>query len=109
MTPARTPQDRATGDGADPKRPPWRVEGMEQESGGWSSWLRGRGFWWWFAAALLLNWTVTSFLMGPPERTAVSYTFFTEQVAAENVESVTATGDTIVGRLRTAVDVGRRA
>jgi cell division protease FtsH len=77
---------------------------MDQASGARSSWLGGRSFWWWLAAALLLNWTLTSVLMGPPERTEVSYTFFTEQVAEGNVESVTATGDTIVGRLRAAVD-----
>src|SRR3712207_3618305 len=104
MTSARTPQDRATGDGADPKRPPWRVEGMDQDSSGRGSWLRGRSFWWWFAVALLIIWIRGSIFMGPPERTDVSYTFFTQQLDAGNVETVTTTADTIEGEFKNAAD-----
>ncbi len=84
---------------------PWRVEGMaDPASGDKEPRWRGRGFWWLVAAALAVNWSITSVAMGPPDRTDVSYTFFTEQLSDGNVESVTSTGDTIVGELRTAAD-----
>src|SRR3712207_2750453 len=92
--------------GAEPRPPdPWRVEGMaDGPPGGGEPWWRGRGFWWLVASVLVLNWSITSVAMGPPDRTDVSYTFFTEQVSDGNVESVTSTGDTIVGELRKAAD-----
>jgi cell division protease FtsH len=44
-----------------------------------------------------VNWVVSSVLLAPPERTTVSYTFFTEQVRAKNVATVTSTGEMIQG------------
>jgi cell division protease FtsH len=92
----------------EPRRPaPWRVEGMppDSSSNAGNQWLRGRGFWWLVAAFLITNWTISSFAMGPPERAEVSYTFFTEQVTAGNVEAVTSTAEMIQGSFRTAVDL----
>jgi cell division protease FtsH len=43
-------------------------------------------------------------VMGPPERTDVSYTFFTDQLGAGNVETVTSSADTIQGEFTKAVD-----
>jgi cell division protease FtsH len=76
----------------------------DPSSGGQKQWLRGGGFWWLVVALLAANWSITSVTMGPAARTDVSYTFFTEQVTAGNVETVTSTADTIQGRLKRAVD-----
>ena len=55
-------------------------------------------------AVLLVNWIVASIVMGPPARTDVSYTFFSEQLDAGNVETVTSTADTIQGDFTKPVD-----
>ena len=65
---------------------------------------RRGGFWMLLIAALLVNWIVMSIVMGPPERTDVSYTFFSEQLDDGNVETVTSTADTIQGDFKEAVD-----
>ncbi|MGY1625137.1 ATP-dependent zinc metalloprotease FtsH [Geodermatophilus sp. SYSU D00965] len=78
---------------------PWRVEGMPGDS----SPAPGRrprrsgAVWWLVAAFLVVNWVVMSVVTGPPERTDVSYTFFTQQLDAGNVQTVTSTADTIQG------------
>ena len=59
---------------------------------------RGGGYWWWLIAILAINWIIASVAMGPPARTTVSYTFFTEQLNAGNVQTVTSTADTIQGQ-----------
>jgi cell division protease FtsH len=65
----------------------------------------GRGrFWWLLGAVLVINWIVMSLALGPPSRTDVSYTFFTEQLDAGNVETVTSTADTIQGDFAKDVD-----
>jgi cell division protease FtsH len=46
---------------------------------------------------LVVNWIVSSLLLGPPARETVSYTFFLSQVDAKNVKEITSTGDTIQG------------
>ncbi|MGY1644299.1 ATP-dependent zinc metalloprotease FtsH [Geodermatophilus sp. SYSU D00703] len=88
-----------------PDRPePWRVEGMREDSStSRQQPRRGGGFWWLVAAALAVNWIVMSVVMGPPARTDVSYTFFTEQLDAGNVRTVTSTAETIQGELDKAV------
>jgi cell division protease FtsH len=63
---------------------------------------RRGGFWWLVVGALAVNWVVMSVVMGPPPRSDVSYTFFTDQLDAGNVETVTSTADTIQGEFRTA-------
>jgi cell division protease FtsH len=83
--------------------PPWRVEGAPPGHGSESpkkprpAWMR---FGWMLVVLLALNWIISSFLLAPPARTAVSYTFFTTQVTADNVSEITSTGDTIEGTFR---------
>ncbi|MGY1616565.1 ATP-dependent zinc metalloprotease FtsH [Geodermatophilus sp. SYSU D00691] len=98
---------RLRGRGADePRRgAPWRVEGMPDDADRPAGRQPRRvGVWWLLVAALVVNWVLASLVMGPPARTDVSYTFFTEQLDAGNVETVTSTADTIEGELGDAVD-----
>lgn len=46
---------------------------------------------------LAVNWIISSFLLAPPERAPVSYTFFLTQVQAGNISEITSTGDRIEG------------
>ena len=88
--------------------PPWRVEGAKGQDGG-----NGRGespprpswrrFWWLLIVLLVVNWIISSVLLGPPGRTTVAYTFFLTQVQAKNVAEVTSTGETIQGTFSKAV------
>jgi cell division protease FtsH len=64
---------------------------------------RGGGFWWTVIAFLVINWILASVVMAPPSRTDVSYTFFSQQLNAGNVQTVTSTADTIQGQFKTAV------
>jgi len=79
---------------------PWKVEGAPPGAnpGGPGkprpAWMR---FGWMLVILLALNWIISSFLLAPPERTPVSYTFFLSQVQAVNVAEITSTGDTIEG------------
>ncbi len=94
-----------TGDG--PGRPgPWRVEGMPDDPSSRTPDQRPRrgAFWWLVIGVLAINWVVTSVVMGPPSRSDVSYTFFTDQLDAGNVETVTSTADTIQGEFRKAAE-----
>jgi len=54
-------------------------------------------FGWMLLILLALNWIVSSLILAPPPRTAVSYTYFLTQVDARNVADITSTGDTIEG------------
>ena len=94
---------------AQPTRPPWRVEGAEhQDSGrpgrnapaGGSRWTR---FWWLLLVLLVVNWIISSVLLSPQPRVAVSYTFFLSQVQAKNVETITSTGEMIQGAFKKPV------
>src|SRR4051812_20388141 len=89
------------GDRSDPPAP-WRVEGMR---GGPPSGTPGQSprrinVWWLLLGALAINWLVMSLLFTAPTRTTVSYTFFTEQLNAGNVQTVTSTADTIQGAFK---------
>jgi cell division protease FtsH len=85
------------------RRPhPWRVEGAPPGGSPGAepptkrpAWLR---FGWMLVLLLAINWIISSFLLSPPERTSVSYTFFLTQVQAANVAEITSTGDTIEGQ-----------
>jgi cell division protease FtsH len=96
-----SPPNRA-GDDRRPA-PPWRVEGAPQ--GGPDApkrrpaWMR---FGWILLILLVLNWIISSFLLAPAPRTAVSYTYFLTQVQANNVSEITSTADTIEGTLKKA-------
>jgi cell division protease FtsH len=107
-TTAERLRDRVTGrsPGQRHRPPPWRVEGGQDGPGGQggpagettpssrSSWRR---FWWLLLVLLVLNWIISSVLLGPQPRTTVAYTFFLSQVQAKNVQEITSTGDTIQG------------
>jgi cell division protease FtsH len=80
------------------------VEGVRDEAPqpppGRPNWRR---FWWILLLLLVLNWIITSVLLGPPARTTVSYTFFVSQVDARNVQEITSTADTITGVFKAKV------
>src|SRR5689334_10667562 len=86
------------GDDRPPAPPPWRVEGAPPGSNGAKTprpaWQR---FGWMLLVLLALNWIISSTLLAPEPRTAVSYTFFLTQVDAKNVADITSTADTIEG------------
>lgn len=78
--------------------PPWRTEGAPSGRGDQPPHRpRSGGFLWWVAAALAVNWVLMSLLVRPEPRTDVSYTFFVEQADADNVQTITATGNAIQG------------
>src|ERR671921_579466 len=78
-------QRRATGRGGQRTMPPAR------------SWL-------WFALILLANFLLVRFLFpGPEAPVEVPYTFFKEEVRAENVEAIYTQGDTVEGRFEEPV------
>ena len=88
--------------GNEPGRPaPWRVEGMPDRTSGAAGQRAGRGsFWLWIVGFFVINWIVMSVFLAPPSRTTVSYTFFTDQLNAGNVQTVTSTGDAIQGEFK---------
>ena len=51
-------------------------------------------------ALLILNWFLAAALASAAARTTVSYTFFWTQVNANNVQTITSTGDSIQGTFR---------
>lgn len=89
-TPARRDQPRNRGPGAPQgnvraKIPPGRT-------------------WLWLLGVLLANYLLVRFLMPSPEApVTVPYTFFKEQVAKRNVESIYSRGDSITGRFKNAI------
>ncbi len=96
------PPNRTNDDKRGSTPPPWKVEGAPHPAGDGPAgpkkprpmWLR---FGWILLVVLALNWIVSSFLLSPPSRTAVSYTYFVTQVTGKNVAEITSTGDTIEG------------
>ena len=86
-------------------RRPWRVEGAPPSPGEGGPetpkrrplWLR---FGWVLVVLLVLNWIISSAMLGPASRTSVSYSFFLSQVKAANVAEVTSTSDTIEGTFK---------
>ncbi len=63
----------------------------------------GRNFWIIALILLALNFFLSDLLLGPPPRARIPYTFFVQQLDADNVASITSTGDTIQGTLKNAV------
>jgi cell division protease FtsH len=86
-----------------PERP-WRVEGAEdrqaRDGRGGRGWTR---LWWLWLLLLAGNWIIASVMLAPEPRATVSYTFFLGQVSATNVATVTSTGETIEGVLKSPV------
>jgi len=98
--PDRT-SSRSRGDSrGDQTPPPWRVEGMpdnkQRQAAGGPNWRR---FLLVLLGLLLLNWLLASALVSAA-RPTVSYTFFWTQVNANNVQTISSTGDTIQGTFR---------
>jgi hypothetical protein len=60
-------------------------------------------------AILLINWIIMSIALAPPSRTNVSCTSFSQQLDAGNVQTVTATADTIEGAFTKSWLPARRA
>ena len=83
----------ATLAGGGPPQPAEAAAGRRR-CGSWS-W-----FWWTLLGLLVLNWILSSVLLGAGPRAAVSYTYFVRQVTADNVQQVTSTGNTIQGTFR---------
>ncbi|HYO40880.1 MAG TPA: ATP-dependent metallopeptidase FtsH/Yme1/Tma family protein, partial [Nocardioidaceae bacterium] len=100
--------DRLRGRPESDRPPPWRTEGAPRGEGDQQPPQPPRTgrFLWWVAAALAVNWIVMSLLVSPEPRTDVSYTFFVEQVDADNVRTVTATGSAIQGVFDRPVSYG---
>lgn len=64
----------------------------------------GRVFWLIALVLLAVNFFLSDLLLGPEERVLVPYTFFVEQLEDGNVASITSTGDTIQGDLKSEVE-----
>jgi cell division protease FtsH len=90
-------RERLRRDASPDKPPPWRVEGHPGSAPPGPPRMRWSRFWWLLLILLVVNWLVSSLLLGPAPRTKVSYTFFTSQVDTSNVKEITSTGDTIEG------------
>src|SRR3981081_4040837 len=67
--------------------------------------LRSRRFWITLLVLLAANLFITNVLLAPAQTTTITlpYNIFKQQVAADNVVTVTTTGDAITGVTRTAV------
>jgi cell division protease FtsH len=83
--------------------PGWRVEGAPDRRPPDPP-RRRLPFSWWFwpllIAALIANQIIFSRVSEPPGRLTVSYTFFRQQVATNNVAEISATGTTVQGEFR---------
>jgi cell division protease FtsH len=90
-------RERLRRDAPPDKPPPWRVEGHPGSAPSGPPRMRWSRFWWLLLILLVVNWLVSSLLLGPAPRTKISYTFFTSQVDTSNVKEITSTGDTIEG------------
>src|SRR3712207_5926757 len=100
-----TPQDntntteRAPGSSGSPPDEPRRASGPERQST-----MPPRRSWLWFALILLANFLLVRFLFpGPEAPVEVPYTFFKEEVRAQNVEAIYSQGDTVEGRFEEPV------
>src|SRR5262245_3757412 len=106
QAPSDHPAERGSADGGIRQRlrrdqdrtpRPWRVERMNGDAPR----QQPRPGWWRLVMVLVgllvVNWIVSSLLLGPMPREKVSYTFFLSQVDAHNVKAITSTADTIEG------------
>src|ERR1700736_488749 len=84
--------------GQKPSRPPGPASPAGRPPGALDQ-IRSRRFWLVFAGVLLLNIVITNVFFGPqqPKSVVLPYNVFKQQVAADNVVSVTSTGDSITG------------
>jgi cell division protease FtsH len=86
-------------------RPPWRIEGARSErTSGRRTPPQRPSLWVALALLLALDWIlVLAFQPSGPTRVTVPYSYFTQQVQAGNVATVTAQGSAIQGTFRHAV------
>ncbi len=68
--------------------------------GGRRSWPR---FWLILVTLLIVNWVLSSALLGTASGSTVAYSFFVKRLKASAIESVTATGNTIQGSFKRPV------
>src|ERR1700682_6223333 len=70
--------------------------------------MTSRRFWLMFVGLLLLNILITNVFFGPqqPKSVVLPYNVFKQQVAADNIDSVTSTGDSITGVAKKPVSAG---
>ena len=90
----------------DTDQPPWRVEGARSPDGKTGRRLPPQrpSLWALLALLLILDWVlVLAYQPSARERVTVPYTYFTQQIQAGNVASVTAQGSAIQGTFRHAV------
>lgn len=82
---------------------PWRTEGVPGQDKPKASPpppMRWRRFFGLMLGLLVFNLIISSLALSPTKRTGVSYTFFSTQVGANNVSSITSTSDSIEGTFR---------
>ncbi|MEX2655373.1 MAG: ATP-dependent zinc metalloprotease FtsH [Acidimicrobiia bacterium] len=93
------------------KKPPaWRVEGMPRDGDDAKTPRRmlptppgGRWFWAVLVGLLAFNVFISNTLLQPEPRIAISYSDFLDQIDADNVASVSATGETIQASLENEI------
>jgi cell division protease FtsH len=92
------------------REPGWRVEGSRRSERPRFRPSRSRLFWVVFACALAINWYFFSAASREPEPVDVPYSFFREQVSADNVASVIARGRSLEVAFRRPTEIpgGRR-
>jgi cell division protease FtsH len=97
----------------DKKKPPaWRVEGMPKDGDSSEDEPRrlfptppgGRWFWVVLIGLLAFNVFISNTLLQPDPRIEISYSDFLDEIDRDNVESVSATGETIQATLLTEID-----
>ena len=110
------PRPGPSGSGSPGERRPWRVEG-ERDGGSPESRPKGRfgmaqppgsrRFWRFLLVLLVLNIVLAQLIPSSEDkRLDVPYTYFREQVAADNVKEVNARNDVIQGEFRKEVEYG---
>src|ERR1700730_10629209 len=88
----------------DPPSSPGAASGPGRLPGGFGQ-MTSRRFWLMFLVLLLLNIGITNVFFGPqqPKSVVLPYNIFKQQVVADNIVSVTSTGDSITGVARKPV------
>jgi cell division protease FtsH len=100
------PQQPQQSDSRQESRPPWRVEGArpkdETEVGKPAH--KRPSVWAVLGVLLVLDWfLVLTLPAGAPQRISVPYSYFTSQLSASNIATVTAQGSTIEGTFRHSI------
>ncbi|MEM7288561.1 MAG: ATP-dependent zinc metalloprotease FtsH [Actinomycetota bacterium] len=101
-----TSTDHQRPEGAEDRAPQWRVEGVDDDSGGSGRWfrpMRRRTFWFLVGGLLFVNWVIASSFLQGPEPLHFPYTTFLTEVEAGNVVEVESRGETIEGVFDSAV------